>query len=144
MLLSDLTSGTSIGMLEKTLAFTEARNKMLAENLANATTPGYRTKQLDVASFQAALREAADRHEGDGGRLSLKSTGQFRQDSAGRLEVRPGFEPVESLLFHDGTNARIERQMAALAENTMMHQASAEMLRGHFDGIRKAIRGRIQ
>ncbi len=144
MLLSDLTGGTSIGMLDKTLAFTEARNRMLAENLANATTPGYRSKQLDVASFQAALRAAADRHDKAGGRFSLKSTNQFRQDSAGRLEVTPGVEPVESLLFHDGTNARIERQMAALAENTMMHQASAEILRGYFDGLRKAIRGRIQ
>ncbi len=143
MFVSDIMSGGATPMLEKTLAFTESRNRVLATNIANITTPGYRTKQLDVSAFQAALRDASARRAEHGGAFELPDTDQFRTDSAGLLRVTPGETPSENVLFQDGTNARIERQMAMLAENTMMHQACAELLKGRFDGLSKAIRGRL-
>ncbi|MCG8407042.1 MAG: flagellar basal body rod protein FlgB [Phycisphaerales bacterium] len=143
MFLSDVTSGGAFPMLEKTLAFTEARNRMLAENIANITTPGYRAKQLDVASFQSALRAASDKRSERGGSFELGATREFDTNELGHLEVTPSERPVENLLFHDGTNARIELQMSDLAENTMMHQAATELLKGYYDGVGKAIRGRL-
>lgn len=142
-MLTGITGGGALPMLEKVLAFTEARNKVLAENIANITTPGYQAKQLDARAFQAALREAADKRADRGGRLELKSTDQFRTDEGGRLEVTPTLEPPENLLFHDGTNARIEREMSDLAENAMMHQAATELLKNYYDGVKKAISGRV-
>lgn len=142
MFLTDVTSSGATPMLEKTLAFVEARNRVLATNIANITTPGYRTKQVDVSAFQAALREASDRREKIGGEFELGRGKEFGVDDSGALRVIPSEEPAENLLFHDGTNARIERQMAMLAENTMMGQITTEMLKGYFGGIEKAIRGR--
>lgn len=144
MFVSDVTAGGAFPLLEKMLAFTEARNRMLAENIANITTPGYRTKQLDASKFQRALRDAADRQVADGGDFQLAATDEFRTNGLGHLTVTPSDEPVENLLFHDGTNARIERQMATLAENAMMHQMVAETLKGYYDGTEKAIRGRLR
>jgi len=141
--LQSVTSGGPFPMLEKTLAFTESRNRVLAENIANITTPGYRAKRLDIGKFQAALRDATDRRAESGGTWSLEATDEFRTDALGHLETTPSREPVENLLFHDGTNARIERQMADLAENTMMHQAATELLKNYYNGMRKAIRGRL-
>lgn len=143
MFLSDVTNGGAFPMLEKVLAFTEARNKVLAENIANITTPGYRAKQLDARGFQAALREASDKRASNGGPLEMKGSEQFRTDEGGRLEVTPTLEPAENVLFHDGTNARIEREMADLAENAMMHQAATELMKSYFDGVKKAISGRV-
>ena len=57
--------------------------------------------------------------------------------------MTPSEEPAENVLFHDDTNARVERQMAMMAENTMMHQLASELLRERFDGLLKAIRGNI-
>ncbi len=37
-----------------TLAFAEARHRMLAENIANWQTPGYKAKDLKAADFTAA------------------------------------------------------------------------------------------
>ena len=142
MFLTDVTGGTSTAMLEKMLAFTEARNKVIATNIANATTPGYRAKQVDPAAFQAALRDAAARRKADGGGFEIAANDQVEVDAAGMLKVKPTEEPTENLLFHDGTNARIERQMATLAENTMMHNAAVDLLRSKFEGLSKAIRGR--
>jgi flagellar basal-body rod protein FlgB len=139
---ADITSGGAFPMLEKTLAFTEANNRMIATNIANITTPGYRTKQLDVSAFQDALRQAAQRRADRGGEFRLPETNQIRADRAGHLQVSPQEEPVENLLFQDRTNARIERQMALLAENAMMNQVAVELLQGYYGGIAKAIRGR--
>ncbi len=143
MFLQSVTSGGAFPMLEKTIAFTEARNRVLAENVANITTPGYRAKRLDIGKFQAALRDATERRREDGGAFRLESTDEFDTNALGHLETTPSREPVENLLFHDGTNARIERQMADIAENTMMHQAATELLKGYYNGMRKAIRGRL-
>lgn len=143
MFVTDVTSGGAFPVLEKALAFTEARNRMFATNIANITTPGYRAKQLDTGAFQAALRKAADR-QAAGGDFKLETSGEFRTDAAGFLEVHPSEEPVENLLFHDGTNARIEKQMAGLAQNAMMSQMAAELLKGYYDGIQKAVRGRLR
>lgn len=146
--LDQVVGGGSIPLLEKVLSFTEARNRMLAENIANITTPGYRTKQLDVRSFQASLRDALDRQDAAERRgvasppLELKDTRELRTGAGDTLNVTPSTEPAENILFHDGTNARIERQMALLAENTMMHQAAVELLKANIDGLSKAIRGR--
>ncbi|MFQ5422341.1 MAG: flagellar basal body rod protein FlgB [Phycisphaerae bacterium] len=142
-LLTDITGGGAFPMLEKTLAFTAARNRMLAENIANVTTPGYRTQQLDVSAFQAALRDASDRRSPVEKPFRLERTNEFELDEAGFLKTHPSEEPAENLLFQDGTNARIERQMAMLAENAMMNQFAAETLKGYYDGMAKAIRGRV-
>ena len=144
MFLQDVTSGGAFPMLQKTIAFAEARNRVLAENIANVTTPGYRAKQLNVDSFQAALAEASANRKGHGGRFELSETNEVKLDKNGHLRVQPSYVPTQNQLFHDGTNASIERQMADLAENTMTHQAATELLKGYFDGVSKAIRGRIQ
>lgn len=133
----------AIPLLEKTLAFAEARQRMLATNIANVTTPGYHAKQLDVAAFQKALNEASRRRSESGGAFNLESTREFRVDNLGLLEVTPSETPAENVLFQDGTNASIEQQMSQLAQNAMLNQVSAELLKGYFDGLGKAIRGRV-
>lgn len=143
MLMSDLVSGGATPLLEKTLAYAQARHKVLATNIANITTPGYRAKQLDPSAFQTALRDAAAKRKTQGGDLEIAASNEFRTGAGGLLEVTPVDEPAENLLFHDGTNARIEQQMAMLAENTMVNQAAAELLRGAYGGLEKAIRGRV-
>lgn len=153
MLFADVVNQGNVPVLEKMLAFTEARHRMLTENVANIDTPGYVARQLDPKAFQKALRKAIDankayRPSGDtsGGQVpfTLPASDQFRQDAEGRLVVTPGEQPPENVLFHDGTNARIERQMSMLAENAMAHQAATELLRSQFDGLLKAIRGTVR
>lgn len=142
MFLTDLGNSGSIPALEKVIAFTEARQRMLAENIANIDNPDYRAKQLDPKAFQESLRKALNvRRERSTSELTLKGTDEVRQDEHGHLLITPSEVPAENVLFHDNTNARVERQMAAMAENTMMHQAAIELLRSRFEGLKAAIRG---
>jgi flagellar basal-body rod protein FlgB len=51
-------ASTTIGALEQTLAFTERRHELLAGNIANLSTPDYRSRDLDQNQFQTALAES--------------------------------------------------------------------------------------
>ncbi len=144
MFLADVVNSGTIPALEKMLSFVEQRQRVLVENIANIDTPNYKTRQLDTARFQKSLREAIDRRKETGSSsLELKGTRQFRQDAMGRLRVTPEEVPPENILFHDGTNQRVEKQMAQLAENGMMHQTITQLLLDRFKGLNKAISGRI-
>jgi flagellar basal body rod protein FlgB len=46
--------------LVATMAFSEAKLEVLAENVANGQTPGFRAKQLDARAFQHALRDEGE------------------------------------------------------------------------------------
>jgi flagellar basal-body rod protein FlgB len=143
LIVSTVNNGT-LPALERLVAYTEARHDVLAENIANADTPGYKTKQLDAKTFQQALGEAMDRRRETGtGQFVLESGRDFTVDERGRLAVQPTTAPVENVLFHDGTNMQIERQMAYLAENAMTHEVANELLRNKFNALMTAIRGRM-
>lgn len=144
MFFSDVTSWGAMPALAATLAYGEERLRMIAANVANAHTPGYRTKHLDAGAFQRALGEALEQRGGQPSKpLLVDVDGQVRTDPDGRLGITPTEQPAENVLFHDGTNLSIERQMADLAETGMMHDAAANLLRMRFDGLRKAIRGTV-
>jgi flagellar basal-body rod protein FlgB len=143
MIFADMVNRGPIAALEKLMAYSEARQHMLAENVANIDNPHYRTKHLDTKAFQRSLREALDQQKASGAStFELPAGEDFRADSDGHLKVTPAERPADNVLFHDNTNASVEKQMAMMAENGMMHQTATELLRGRFEDLLKAIRGR--
>jgi len=124
-------------------SFTHARHKVIAENVANMSTPGYKAKRLDLAEFQGSLARALARRGKDPNQpLVIEGSRQFRTDAAGRLVVTPTAEPGNNAVFQDGTNLSIEREMSDLASNAMLHEMTTTLLKTKFDGLRKAIVGR--
>jgi flagellar basal-body rod protein FlgB len=143
MIFADMVNRDPLAALEKLMAYTEARQRMLAENVANIDNPHYRAKHLDTKAFQRSLREAIDRQKTtESSTFELPAGDGFRLDSDGRPKVTPAEQPADNVLFHDNTNASVEKQMAMMAENGMMHQTATELMRSRFDGLLKAIRGR--
>lgn len=144
MFLSDVTDRGATPALINVMAFNEARLKMIAQNVANIGTPGYRARHLDRDAFQVSLKEALDARKKDRTKpFSIEGNEQAKTGKDGFLEVTPSELPAQNILFHDGTNASIEREMADLAETGMAHDLAAAMLRTRFDGLRKAIRGTL-
>lgn len=144
MYLSDLVNRGNISVLEKTLAYAEARHMVLANNIANIDTPGFKTQQLDPRLFQSALRNAIDGRGGDPRkRLEIGRTDEFYVDDNGHLVVTPSEQPAQNILFHDRTNPRIEVLMASLAETVMLFNLASEQLKASYDGLKTAIRGQV-
>jgi len=137
-----LTSRTTRA-IELTAQFAERRHGILAENVANVATPDYHTQRLDPEKFQAALRDALRRAEATNqGRLDLRGNAQFSTTADGRIAVKPAREPAPNVLFHDGTNARLETLMADVAQNALSYELATNLLRGRFNAMLTAIRGR--
>ncbi len=51
---------TTIPILEQVVYFTQARHHVLAGNIANLDTPGYRVRDLSVNDFRRQLRKAIE------------------------------------------------------------------------------------
>lgn len=138
-----LTTSRTTNAALLTARFAEARHHVLAENVANVDTPDYAARQLDPTAFQRSLREALSASKAQRrAALELRSNAQFAVDTAGRATVRPGVRPAQNVLFHDGTNARMERLMADVVQNQSDYELATTILRGRFDELLRAIRGR--
>ncbi|MGD2107905.1 MAG: flagellar basal body rod protein FlgB [Phycisphaerae bacterium] len=144
MFISSVTDRGATPAIVKMLAFNESRLRMISENVANINTPGYRAKQLDTRAFQRSLRAALDTRARDPkSAFVVRSGDEVRTDGQGYLQVTPSRKPSDNVLFHDGTNLSIEREMADLAETGMTHDLYTTLLNGRFHGLRNAIRGTL-
>ena len=119
-------------LLEQMLRFTEQRHQLLAENVVNVSTPGYRQKDLSVDKFQKLL---ADRVE----TRSHAPRGSVGFDDIG-VDVE---KPNRGILFHDGNNRSMEQLMSDEAKNAMMHNMVVELLRKQFSVLESALRERV-
>ncbi len=145
MWLDRLLSGPTIQSLEVTARFAELRQRVLAENLANVDTPGYQFKSLDTARFQSALHDAlqASRSSPRPQALNLRGGTEVRSRAGGGLDITPSTEPADNVLFHDGTNTRVERLMAEINANALSYELATSLLRGKFETLLRAVRGRV-
>ena len=135
-----------VPVLEKAMAFYEKRHAVIASNIANASTPFYRPRDLDEGEFNRLLREAVRARDANGGgsghrSFSLGRSDSFSLDGQGNLQAR-SFAVKEGQVRHDGNSFSVERQMARLADNTLAYQRTAQLLEGSFKMIEMAIRGR--
>jgi flagellar basal-body rod protein FlgB len=119
-------------LLEQWVRFTSARHKLIAENVVNADTPGYRQKDLSPEKFHAKL---ADRVESR--KHAAPGTTDF-SDVRGEIE-----SPERGILFHDGNNRTMEQLMSDQAKNAMMHNLAIELLRKQFQSLENALKERV-
>ncbi len=138
-----LTGSPTRQALALTAQFAEQRQQVLAENLANVDTPNYHSRRLDPEPFQASLRTALDQAQRNNERrLELRGNAQFSTGADGQVTVQPATEPAPNVLFHDGTNARVEQLLADTNQNALTYDLATSLLRGQFNGLLGAIRGR--
>ena len=119
-------------LLERTLQFTAARHRLIAENVVNLDTPGYRQKDLSVEKFQEMLRtRVEERNHAAPGSMGF-------EDVQGELE-----HPQNGILFHDGNNRSVEQLMSDQAKNALMHNMVVELLRKQYEQLSMALRDRV-
>ncbi len=144
-MIDNIVNSDAIPTLERMIQFTGQRHRLIAHNVANLTTPGFRPVDVNPKQFQAALGEAIDarraRGAGAAGPLEIEDSENVvvHDDS---ITLKP--EPVgENVLFHDGNDRDLDRTMQGLVENFMMFRTATEMLRSRFELLNLAIRERM-
>lgn len=133
----------ALGVARRLASFTEARHAVMAENIANIDTPGYKVRDLPLAEFQQALGRAIEEQRRTGRPLRLESTRSITVAPDGRLEFTPVERQDANVLFHDGGNRSIEQEMSELVKNTLLHRVAVEVMRKQAETLEAAIRGRL-
>src|ERR1700744_3665183 len=81
-----------LSMLRERMQWHQARQQVLAENVANADTPNYKAKDLAPLDFEGELSVASvglARTDPNHIPVQMGSGSQFETDSSGRYEIRP-------------------------------------------------------
>ncbi|GIW73659.1 MAG: flagellar basal body rod protein FlgB [Phycisphaerales bacterium] len=136
----------AVPVLEAMIRFTGQRQRLLAHNVANLTTPNFQALDASPEGFQAMLAEAVHARRrangGVGGPLPMRSTRQVRVGGDGSLALRP--ERVHAgPLLHDRNNRDVERLMQAMTENYGMYRVASDLLRSRVGELRTAISQRV-
>jgi flagellar basal-body rod protein FlgB len=98
--------------LERYMDLLSARQKLVASNIANADTPGFKAKDID---FEREFRSMIE----GGAPQVVEVTG---------LETK-----------HDGNNVSLDREARLLAENALRFNVAASLMRAEIRATRSAI-----
>ncbi len=144
MLIDQVTNSGALPVLEKAMQFAARRQSLIAHNVANLSTPGFRPTDVSVGDFQTALGEAVDRRRAAGrtGDVRFESTREVKSDSRGRLHLDP-HRPTGNILFHDRNNRDLERHMQDMVENLTAFRVSSDFFRSGLELVNLAIRERF-
>ena len=124
--------------LKHKMRWHETRQTVLAQNVANAETPGYEARDLDAPDFRGML--AATRAQATGvshvqpagtnamhmtGRLTA---GEMTQDTIDTFETTP-----------KGNTVVLEEEMMRVADNQMQHQMAVSLYQKGLGLLRMAL-----
>ena len=123
----------AFGIYPQSIQVSAERAEIIAGNIANADTPGYKAKGLD---FKAALAQAASKQQ-----TGMTRTNEKHFDVRMELNNGVGFRVPDQADTGDGNNVDVQVERNLYLENSMEYQASLQFLNGSIKGLRKAITG---
>lgn len=142
-MIENVTNSGAIPALAQLMRFSAQRQRFLAHNIANVTTPNFQPQDVDPAKFQQALGEAvAKKREATGGMhgdLTLPIGGEIKADERTGWRLEPTTSS-DNILFHDRNNRNLERMMQNLAENASVFRAASELMRSQGEALGRAMR----
>jgi flagellar basal-body rod protein FlgB len=119
--------------LASSIALRNIRQNVTAANIANADTPNFHAKKVD---FEAALASALDMQ----GTNSLNTSHGDHFAVGGQAAVDPGiYENPDVDVNNDGNTVNLEREMALLAENSLINKAAIQLINKKMAAIKYAI-----
>jgi flagellar basal-body rod protein FlgB len=126
----------ALGPHVQALAARARRSEVLAANLANADTPGYKARDLDFAGLITALGTPPALAPRATHAAHLGGATATAADAGGELRYRV---PAQAAL--DGNTVDSQVEQAEFARNAIAYQASLTFLSGRIRTLLTAIRG---
>ena len=123
----------ALGNLPEQLTLYGQRSTLLASNIANADTPGFKARDID---FQNIMSSAS------GAQMTMATT------KAGHIAGADGAIGSMDLLYRvptqtslDGNTVNTQVEQAQFTENAVRYQSTLTFLGGKFSGLKLAIKG---
>jgi len=105
--------------LEHYMNLLSTRQKLVASNIANLDTPGYRTRDINFHFEFISKMDAAEK--------------------SGNVDDPTVFEAGGLIVKNDGNDVSLDREMRLLSENAMRFNVASALLKGQMQSLRVAI-----
>ncbi|WP_339737774.1 flagellar basal body rod protein FlgB [uncultured Maricaulis sp.] len=125
-----------LGLLTQSMNFHNQRQRVIAENVANANTPGYVAQDLDESEFQRNLRDQMQ------ARSAARSTrgGPAVAALTSPIQQWQTKDAPDSETTVNGNTVVLEEQMIRANENRMEYESALSLYQKSLGMIRTAIR----
>ena len=130
------------GVHQHTMRIRNNRAEVLAGNLANADTPGFKARDLDFneALVQAAHQQTVDNNppmaKTSNGHMDISDL-EALKDPELLLKYRQPFQPDTG----NGNTVEVNSERMNYLSNTIEYQATMQFLNGRISKLRTALRG---
>ncbi|WP_320009155.1 flagellar basal body rod protein FlgB [Maridesulfovibrio sp.] len=124
----------NIELTGKVLDMRLQRQNLVSSNLANVNTPGYKEKRLE---FEEDLQKA----------MGLDAKGKMTKTS--KMHIPTAFDAdkfegdviskFEPRIIHGENRVDMDKEMVAMAKNTMYYNALSQVIGKNFQGMNKVI-----
>ncbi len=111
----------------------QIRHNVTSSNIANAETPGFKAKKVD---FEEALASALDL---DGTASLATSHGEHFATGATINPQAEIYDNPDVAVNNDGNTVDMEKEMAALAENSMLYKTALQLINKKMAAMKYAI-----
>lgn len=117
--------------VQKYLTLGSYRDKLIAGNISNVSTPGYKAKDIDFQDEYSRMTSQTNHLAG--------TVTNANHIPLGNHEARQPDVKQEQIKDGDINSVNIEDQASNLAQNELLYTIGAKLLKQRFDGLKTAI-----
>jgi flagellar basal-body rod protein FlgB len=135
----NLLQTSTLNLLSKALDASTLRQRVIANNIANADTPGYKSKEV---LFEEILRQTLVENPSTfvGKRTHPKHIPIGKSSSQTSIPSPMVVEHANTWVQNNGNNVDIEYEMTKMAENQLWYNALVQQTAGYFNKLRDVIK----
>jgi flagellar basal-body rod protein FlgB len=134
-----ITNRTELPTLKSSMDAFALRQKVIANNIANAQTPGYARKEV---SFEENFRKALESQNNKANHTRYNHLSKGREPLYVKSTITEEKLAEGEMPFDNGiNNVDMEREMTDLAKTQLDFDAMTKLVKKHLTLLRSAIRG---
>ena len=125
---------SNVELLKNLLDYTSVKQQVISKNIANAGTIGYKRKDVEFKDFleentTSEVRKTSSKH------ISMNV---IERSADSKFKIIDDKEAVSSSGVN---NVDVDKEMAEMAENSIMFKFAARKLNGYYRTMQKVIKG---
>lgn len=128
----------SLRLHQEALNLRQERHKVLASNIANADTPGYKARDFDF-SQELSRAMGQGRAESSGLSLATTSSRHIAGGTGGTSGVHELMYRVPAQPSLDGNTVDMDQERTRFADNSVRYQANLTLLNSRIQGLKTAM-----
>lgn len=139
----DVTSIPLLSALKSRMDHLQQKQQVIADNVANANTPGYAAREVAKQDFTELLQSVEGRGHANARRMDVTHENHFAKNGGAGAEPATGRVKDPSDVSPSGNSVVLEEQMIELANTQIEYGMTVSLYRKHL-GILRAALGRRQ